>query len=356
MKMWSPVYSSFLQFSLNPNKELDAGVKQSDWDDFYQFCQKQAILGIVFEGIKRCEREQLDIPLTLLYEWISVSEQIRLRNQLLNKECAETAKILSDAGYRCCVLKGQGNALMYPSPWSRTPGDIDIWVDGAPEEVVEWVRKDYPKAEYNYVHVEFPRCKNVPTEIHYRCTYLFNRKSNKVLQSWIEDHREAQFTHNVKLPEYKGTIIGTPTNSFNHIFQLTHMLRHFLGTGVGLRHLIDYYYLLRQGVRDQDRQDFFLLTKKLGLYRFASAIMYVEKEVLGLDETYLIVPAEEKSGRILLRHIMDDGNFGHQASNGYLFSKHVLIRNAARLHRLLSIAYVCPKETVSKLIYGKPHF
>ena len=36
---------------------------------------------------------------------------------------------LREDGLRCCILKGQGNALMYPNPYSRTPGDIDVWID-----------------------------------------------------------------------------------------------------------------------------------------------------------------------------------------------------------------------------------
>ena len=48
----------------------------------------------------------------------------------------------------------------------------------------------------------------------------------------------------------------------------------------------------------------------LGLWKFAGAVMYVLKEVLGLAEDKMIVPMDEKRGRLLLAEILDGGNFG----------------------------------------------
>ena len=45
--------------------------------------------------------------------------------------------MLRGDGLRCCILKGQENALMYPNPYSRTPGDIDVWIDASRERNME---------------------------------------------------------------------------------------------------------------------------------------------------------------------------------------------------------------------------
>ncbi len=56
-------------------------------------------------------------------------------------------------GFRSCTLKVQGNALLYPYPLHRTPGDIDIWVSGYPSEVIRFVRSVAPNEKESYHHI-----------------------------------------------------------------------------------------------------------------------------------------------------------------------------------------------------------
>ena len=39
-------------------------------------------------------------------------------------------ELRENEGFANCILKGQGNALLYPDPYMRTPGDIDIYLEG----------------------------------------------------------------------------------------------------------------------------------------------------------------------------------------------------------------------------------
>ena len=50
--------------------------------------------------------------------------------------------------------------------------------------------------------------------------------------------------------------------------------------------------------------------KHLGLWKFARSVMYVLHETLGLSEEKMIVPMDEKRGKLLLAEILDGGNFG----------------------------------------------
>ena len=54
--------------------------------------------------------------------------------------------------------------------------------------------------------------------------------------------KEEQFSHRVMLGE-QGEI-AIPTVEFNLIFQLTHIFSHLMNEGIGLRQLVDYYYVL----------------------------------------------------------------------------------------------------------------
>ena len=49
----------------------------------------------------------------------------------------------------------------------------------------------------------------------------------------------------------------------------------------------------------------------LGMKRFAGALMYVLKELLGMPEEFLIYPTSTKDGEFLMNEIIMSGNFGH---------------------------------------------
>ena len=131
---------------------------------------------------------------------------------------------------------------MYPNPYSRTPGDIDIWVEGGDKRVISFVRSISPHEKACYHHIEFPSYKGVEVEVHYRPSFLLCFWHNRKLQKYYERVKEEQFSHRVMLGE-QGEI-AIPTVEFNLIFQLTHIYAHLMNEGIGLRQLLDYYYVL----------------------------------------------------------------------------------------------------------------
>ena len=79
-------------------------------------------------------------------------------------------------------------------------------------------------------------------EVHYRPSFLLCFWHNRKLQKYYERVKEEQFSHRVMLGE-QGEI-AIPTVEFNLIFQLTHIYAHLMNEGIGLRQLLDYYYVL----------------------------------------------------------------------------------------------------------------
>ena len=236
------IFFDFLRFCIGSAKEIPGSLKEVDWKELYAIAKKQCLVGVLFDGIKKLPAEYVGMKKELLLQWMAESQMLEKANVRLNDAAIQVSEWFRKKGFRTCILKGQGNALMYPNPYSRTPGDIDIWVEGGDKRVISFVRSISPHEKACYHHIEFPSYKGVEVEVHYRPSFLLCFWHNRKLQKYYERVKEEQFSHRVMLGE-QGEI-AIPTAEFNLIFQLTHIFSHLMNEGIGLRQLVDYYYVL----------------------------------------------------------------------------------------------------------------
>ena len=242
MKKQLQIFFDFLRFCIGSTKEIPDSSKEADWKELYAIAKKQCLVGILFDGIKKLPAEYVGMKKELLLQWMAESQMLEKANVRLNDAAIQVSEWFRKKGFRTCILKGQGNALMYPNPYSRTPGDIDIWVEGGDKRVISFVRSISPHEKACYHHIEFPSYKGVEVEVHYRPSFLLCFRHNRKLQKYYERVKEEQFSHRVMLGEQGEVAI--PTTEFNLIFQLTHIFSHLMNEGIGLRQLLDYYYVL----------------------------------------------------------------------------------------------------------------
>ena len=236
------IFFDFLRYSIGSESEIPGSLIEADWKELYRIAQKQCLVGILFDGIQRLPSSNVGISRDLLLQWMAESQMLEKANMRLNDAVIQVSEWFQKKGFRTCILKGQGNALMYPNPYSRTPGDIDIWVEGEDKRVISFVRSISPHEKACYHHIEFPSYKGVEVEVHYRPSFLLCFWHNRKLQKYYERVKEEQFSHRVMLGE-QGEI-AIPMVEFNLIFQLTHIFSHLMNEGIGLRQLVDYYYVL----------------------------------------------------------------------------------------------------------------
>ena len=236
------IFFDFLRFSIGSAKEIPGSLKEVDWKELYAIAKKQCLVGVLFDGIKKLPAEHVGIEKELLLQWMAENQMLEKANVRLNDAAIQVSEWFRKKGFRTCILKGQGNALMYPNPYSRTPGDIDIWVEGGDKRVISFVRSISPHEKACYHHIEFPAYKGVEVEVHYRPSFLLCFWHNRKLQKYYERVKEDQFSHRVMLGE-QGEI-AIPTAEFNLIFQLTHIYAHLMNEGIGLRQLVDYYFVI----------------------------------------------------------------------------------------------------------------
>ena len=405
------IFFDFLRFCIGSESEIPSSLKEADWKELYRIAQKQCLVGILFDGIQKLPPTEVGMSKNLLLQWITQCQMLEKANVRLNDAAIQVSEWFRKKGFRTCILKGQGNALLYPNGLHRTPGDIDIWVEGGDKRVISFVRSISPHEKACYHHIEFPSYKGVEVEVHYRPSFLLCFWHNRKLQKYYERVKEEQFSHRVMLGE-QGEI-AIPTVEFNLIFQLTHIYAHLMNEGIGLRQLLDYYYVLcdfykvyqksskitpslftlkegstshpdplSSGAREKtalrcseplrykdggpskvspdcagwDRLGVVQKElRKLGLWKFAGAIMYIMQKVFGMPTSRLIVPPNEKYGRFVLNEVLEAGNFGkHDARNRFGRSK--LGHNLQRVYRDIRLVRYFPAEALCEPIFRIWHF
>ena len=446
----------FLCFSLGLEGEvkglLDGRKGSFDWNACYQFAKRQTLVGVLFDGIQRLPKE-LAPARPLLLRWLSDSESIRRRNMRMDRASAYIYNKVCAAGFRCCILKGQGNALLYPRPSSRTPGDVDVWVMANREELrhiaLSLTEGDGSSLQESLNHIGLT-VHGVSVELHSTPALLNSPLHNSRLQKWLKRNADLQCSNRIALPNNAGEV-AVPTLSFNIIYQLCHLFHHCFYEGVGLRQIVDYYLVLKNtdfsgntnGVSgntdcfsgntdcfsgntdcdgvllntdftdntdrvdgNTDRGCFLLNTdftdftdgfsgdldedgsllntdctdctdsssgglvevdsggslvalqeelKWLGLWEFAGAVMYVLREVMGLDEKRMICAPDERRGRLLLEEIMAGGNFGHYDERNH-FGQGALWHNIQRFRRDWRMLRFYPSEALSEPLFRVCHF
>ena len=447
----------FLNYCLGKKVDMSMVVAKIDWRQLYNFASRQALLGFCFDGIERLTKEfseelkQNPMERDLLMTWMGAAQQIHRQNMKVNAVAGKLYSKFREDGLRCCILKGQGNALMYPNPYSRTPGDIDVWVNASREEITEYAKCHFKlEDDIRFHHLE-TTMDGVPVELHFFPCSMNNPLYHARLQKWFKRNADLQCSNVVSLPDGIGEI-AIPTTAFNVIYQLCHLYHHFFDEGIGMRQIIDYYYVvcdfykvyqnsskitpslftLKEGstshpdpltlrgeggnrptrcseplrskvggpskvspdcagwdrrgvsgdtssvscssasgssitsVRSAFTTDSSASTaldvvqrelKYLGLWKFAGAVMYVLKEVLGLSEDKMIVPVDEKRGRLLLAEILDGGNFGrHFSKYGGFTHQSMGKKYFLKIWRNMHFVRYYPAEALCEPLFRTWHF
>lgn len=340
----------FLKFCLGNSEDLPISVHDIDWRKMLVWAKQQAIVGILLMGIQKAD-QALNLPFDVLIKWIGYANGIENQNRKLNRKCSEIFKEYVDSGMDIMLLKGQGNALLYPKPLLRTPGDIDIYVcNSERNKLTNYAQTKEHLTGHHYHHIEYED-EGIPIEVHFLPCSMNNPLYHRRLQKWLRKNEERCIK---ELPEGEGKIC-VPTLKYNVVYQLAHMMHHFFDEGIGLRQMIDYYYLLRKAKEDGRCQmaDVKKTLKYLNLYKFAGAVMYIMKEVLGLDEKYLIVPIDERRGKTLLKEILKGGNFGHYSN---LDQNNAAKKYFQKTWRNMHLVKEYPAEALCEPIFRTWHF
>lgn len=325
------LFFELLQLALGTRKELSRVPSARKWRRLCVESERQAVVGVLLDCLEKSQ-EELGLPLILKLRWIGLVQVMESTYQIHCERAQELTRLLNAAGFKCCVLKGVGIAQYYPAPARRQCGDIDLWVDGNRKDIMAWLRSHYELEHVEWHHIGVNCFEDVPVEIHVHPAWMYHPIHNIRLQKWFSAEqggaaRDVQFAVDERLG------FACPSAEFNAVYSLVHVFHHLVEEGVGMRHVVDFYYVLRKLRMEKNgsnTQEVVEVIRHIGLYKFLGAMMWVLNYVCGIKEEELLCEPNEKEGRFLLDEIMLGGNFGQHRRDK-------LQRNSvARLWALLS--------------------
>lgn len=298
------LFGELILISIGKRNAFSRMPSEDDWQAMFREAQRQSLVGVLLTGMEKAIAMGAPKPLFLM-KWIGLSLSVEQRNLLLNLRCKEITEIFRREGLRSCVLKGQGVASLYPYPLRRQSGDIDLWVDGKRDDIYRFLKRRWKVGNTVIHHAEVEIFNDAPTEIHFLPSFAYSPLRHLRYKRFFKRYADLQFAH---YDEKLG--FAYPEEIFNAVYSLIHIFHHVLHEGIGLRQLMDYYYILCH-LNDDQRGKAWLEIKHLGLGRFAAAVMYVQQRIFELEDDYLLCEPNEKMGRMLLTEIKRSGNFGH---------------------------------------------
>lgn len=321
--------------------------------DLFKFAKEQRLAGLFYAGMQKLPA-QFKPPQKLALRWTIDAECIRGRNAKVNEAAAALTQKFDDVGCRAFMLKGPANALFYPESDLRQPGDIDFFIAGGKELVLNKIREaSLPEVFHLSSHHASFMYDDVEVEVHFVATEAYSPWKNAALQKFLNEELAATEgsptkSPNINIPSQLPQGFLVPSMAYALAMQLSHIKQHFFKGGVGLRQLIDYNQLLLASSVEERRKVSAVL-KRAGLHRIAGAVVWVLQQTLHLDEKYFLCVPDSRRGKRLLSVIMEGGNFGWYAEDYVqpVFSRWV--KDRVRTLRLIS--FDAPEALWHELLY-----
>ena len=395
--MEEKVYFEFLQVAVGNRESLSVGISDADWHRLFEFCKRQALIGVGFSVVEKLHAMGVVCPAGIRMQWLALALQIEKRNAVLNEQCAKLARRYEHDGFVTCILKGQGNCINYPENLRkrRQCGDIDIWT--APlcdisvavqtgsndveyhgrKAVIEYVRMQHRLEGSNvspvirYHHIEAPKIDGTEVEVHFRPCYAHSPLRNWRMQRWFNDQADVCMKNKTHMG------FSVPTASVNVVYQMCHLFSHYFDEGLGLRQLMDYYFTLKvwhndvmeckdlqtQGMWSEgfgtpvmSKDEVMSVLQSFGMEKFASAVMFVLFEVFDMLPHYYICEPNKKEGRKLLAEIMRGGNFGQYDTRDAELKRGGMVKHGVwKLKRVMRLVRSYPEEALWEPVFRVYH-
>ena len=291
-------FRNLLLVALGRKSSMQKTPTRDDWDLLFRMSCVQALIGINYEGIRRLPPEQLP-PRDILDRWEQMAGKVASFYHLHEERVADLERILERLELHACILKGTSLSHLYPLPEARMCGDIDIWVEGTHDSILKALGPACPVREILYQECKADFFADVPVEVHFHPSKMYNPFLNARLQRCFSVHSPIRSDQALTFPDLR----------FQAIQCMAHMFHHYLEGGLGFRQMMDYYFILLN-LDPSDRAPVLAELRHLGMGRFTAAMMESLRFNFGLEQDRLLCAPDPVLGRKLISDALRNGNFG----------------------------------------------
>ena len=316
----------------------------AEWDAVHAMARRQTVTALVYRGLGLLP-ESLLPPDALLMRWVAQVATIEQQHRRTNVALGRLYDIFRRQGLTPVLQKGQGIAMLYDEPTLRECGDIDLYFprSGEWERAVQIIEahgiplQRMPDGSVSYIY------DGIEVEHHTRLIDLHNPAMRKPLA-----RLEAQYGYRTaELPGIPGEAITLPSPMLDLLLLDTHIMKHALGRGIGLRQLCDMARACHCHRATIDLDTLQVIHRKAGTLRWHRLLHTFMVEHLGLAAPFATPLA---SSAPLLSRVLAGGNFGHHLPGVHATGQSIWQRKLRTAHSFVRNArFAChhaPQESI----------
>lgn len=297
------------------NKPVDADmfedIEATTWKRIEDIARKQSVNALIADKALSLPERSLP-PRDLRMLFLSQIEQTKALNRKFTNVLLKLNIEYSKDNYSFVLLKGLSNAVNYPDPLLRNPGDIDLLLfkKGDYEKSISSIKskgiqvKIGDPINYSFIF------EGISIENHRRITFFDNIKYDNLFHKWEKELFEIE---NFISIEIGGEKINQLPVVMNALFIFQHLFRHFAHTGIGFRQYCDWLLFLYKHHKEIDCDVFTSIAKTYALLYPMQVFALAAVKYLQVQES--IFPfkmiTDDKYVHLVIEDIFDGGNFGY---------------------------------------------
>ena len=350
-------FLELLRAGLWEGKVNSALFEQADWERMMTVAEHQTMTGVVGEAMMSLSDDL--VPVEWRMKTVARLVGIEDMNSRMNDFLPVLFKKLRSQGWNVWLLKGQGVGRCYPHAQRRQPGDIDVFFTDEKEyhDACKFFKKHLRPQDIKAESDETKDFEFVAgsqyVELHGAIVTELNRACRKHFGSWKEMVMKEEGR---AVPDWDSVVL--PPCRFDAVFIFLHTVRHYFGGGIGLRQVADWMRYIYTNREEIDNERLAEDIRLLGLEKIWKVFGCLAVHYLGYPQEYMPLYDKkyQKEGGLVLRYILDSGNFGYYDARTKTRSKSYLVQRwkafSGHLQMKLRNFRMFPEESV----YGIPSF
>ena len=276
----------------DPNMDSVFPLSERSWEAVLLLARQQTVVGLVYRGLDVLPEEWLP-SMRVMAVFMACADRVEKANAKMNKTIVKLWRHFEEKGIVAVLQKGQGLAQMYPDPALRECGDIDIYFPDNVENPLEGIAdaecKKRPDGSVFYT------VDGIVVEQHNHLLDIVSPLRQKFIKKLIAD----KGFEKVRVGGDDGVYVLVPTPEVNLLLISSHILKHILGVGIGLRQICDYAIARRYYADRVNSAEMQSIYRKAGIAKWSNYL-----------DGFLTPVYDGKNSNILLDIILKGGNFG----------------------------------------------